>query len=112
MQRKQKSLYTCTREIRVNAVISDKKKDRLKQVKIFKCLGSMISENGGCEEEVRHRVRAGWGKWREISGLVCDKRMPIMLKTAVYIGPNIVVGTVLMYGSETWALRKAVKNLL
>ena len=28
----------------------------------------MISEipNSGCEEEVRHRVGAGWGKWREM----------------------------------------------
>ena len=35
------------------------KKDRLKQVDTFKYLGSVISENGGCEEEVRHRVGAG-----------------------------------------------------
>ena len=41
----------------------------------------MIDENGGCEEEeVRHRVGAGRGEWREMSGLVCDKRMPIVLK--------------------------------
>ena len=71
----------------------------------------MISENGGCEEEVRRRMGAGWGKWREMSGIVCDKRMSIMLKAAVYIGPNIVVVTVLMYGSETWAMRKAEQNV-
>ena len=59
------------------------KKDRLKQVETFKCLGSMVSENGGCEEEVRHRVGAGWGHWRELPGIVCDKRMSIMLKVAV-----------------------------
>ena len=40
---------------------SDKKKKyRLKQVKVFKYIGSMISENGGYEEEVRHRVGAAW----------------------------------------------------
>ena len=38
----------------------DKKKDRLKQVETFKYVGSMlISANGGCEEEVGHRVGAG-----------------------------------------------------
>ena len=35
--------------------------DRLKQVETFKYPGSMISENDGCEEEVRHGVGAGWG---------------------------------------------------
>ena len=52
---------------------------------------------------------AGWGKWLEMSGIVCDKRMPIMLKAAVY---KTVVRPVLMYGSETWARRKADQNLL
>ena len=31
----------------------------LKHIENFKYLSSMISENGGSEEEVRHRVRAG-----------------------------------------------------
>ena len=52
----------------------------MKQVEPFKYLGSMISENGACEdEEVKHAV----GKLREKSGIVCDKSMPIMLKAAV-----------------------------
>ena len=59
----------CTREDRVEPDISDKKEDRLKQVETFKYPGLMISANGGCEEEVRHRVGAGWGKWREMSGI-------------------------------------------
>ena len=43
-------------------------------------------------------------------GIVCDKRMPIMLKAAA--GYKTVVRPVLMYGSETLALRKAEQNLL
>ena len=35
--------------------------------------------------------------------------MPIMLKAAIY---KTVIRHVLMYGSETWALRKAEQNLL
>ena len=38
-------------------------KDRLKLLEKFKYLGSMISENDGCKEEVRRRVGAGRGKW-------------------------------------------------
>ena len=47
---------------------------------------------------------AGWGKWREMSGIVCDKRMAIMLNAAGY---NIVMRPIPMYGSDTLALRKA-----
>ena len=91
MQRKQKVML-CTREVRVEA-------DRLKRQ----------SNIGGCEEEVRRRVGAGWGKWRDTSGIVCDKRMPTVLKAAVY---KTVIRPVLMYGSETWPLRRADKKLL
>ena len=49
----------CTREVRVEANISDKKKDRLKQVYSFTNLGSMISENGGCER----RSATSDGSW-------------------------------------------------
>ena len=52
---------------------------------------------------------AGWGKWLEMPGIVCDRRMAIMLKMAVY---ETVIRPVLMYGSETWALRKAEQDLL
>ena len=47
------------------------------------------------------------GKWRDISEIVCDKRMPIMLTAAVY---KTVIRPVLMYGCETWALRKGAKR--
>ena len=40
-----------------------------------------ISENGGCEEEVRRRVGAGWGMCIKMSGIVCDKRMSIMAQS-------------------------------
>ena len=86
----------------------------LKDVVNFKYLGSMISENSGCKEEVRHRVGAGWGKWLEMSGIVCDKRMPIMLK-AVHVLYKNIIRPVLMYGSETWliwALGKTEHDLL
>ena len=94
----------CTREVRVEADIYDKKKYKLKQV----YLGSMISENGGYEEEVRHRVGAGWGKWREMPGKVY-KWMPMMLKAAVC---KTVIRPVILYGSETRPVRKAEQNLI
>ena len=42
-------------------------------------------------------------------GIVCDQRMPITLKVAVY---KTIIRPGLMYGSETWVPRKAEQILL
>ena len=60
----------------------NKKYSTLNKVERCNYLGSIISENCGCEEEVRHRL--GAGKWWEISGIACYKKMPNVLKVAVY----------------------------
>lgn len=77
--------------------------ENLKTVKAFKYLGSIIQDNASLEEEVRNRTRAAWSKWREVSGVVCDRRMPLWLKGKVY---KAVLRPVLLYGSECWALKK------
>lgn len=71
----------------------------LQMVDSFTYLGSVISNEGKCDQAVNHRVQAGWLKWRAVSGVLCDNRMPIKLKGKVY---NTIVKPVLMYGSETW----------
>ena len=45
----------------------------------------MISEKCRFEEEVRHGMEAGWGKWRDMSGIVCDQRMALMLKVGALV---------------------------
>ena len=42
----------------------------------FQYLGSMISKDEEIEEDAKHRIRAGWQKWRLASGMLCDWRMP------------------------------------
>ena len=42
----------------------------------FKYLVDIITEEGGSEEAVRARVSAAWGKWRDLSGVISDKKMP------------------------------------
>lgn len=48
-----------------------------------------------------HRIAAAWLKWREVTGVTCDPRMPVKLKGLVY---KSIIRPVLTYGSETWTL--------
>jgi hypothetical protein len=81
----------------------DRKGKTLKQVASFKYLGSGISEKRGCEIVIRERITAAWVKWRGLTGVICDKRMPLKLKAKLY---RTVVRPVLLYGIETMALKE------
>ncbi len=39
-------------------------------------LGSTIQTGGGCEKDVTNMIRAGWNRLREMSGVICDKKIP------------------------------------
>lgn len=49
-------------------------------VKSFKCIGSVSQKRGGFEENMVHRINYESMKWREASGVLCDKMVPIMGK--------------------------------
>jgi hypothetical protein len=76
----------------------------LQTVTSFRYLGSLIHSSGAVEEDVQSRVSVAWSKWREVSGVVCDKKMPLRLKSKVY---KTVVRPVLLYGAECWSVKKA-----
>ena len=82
-------------------------KDR--QVNKFKYLGVTISEEGGSEEAVRASVSAGWGKWRDLFGVICDKKMPRELKIKFYM---TVIRPILLYGAECWTVRMKQEQIL
>ena len=81
----------------------------LKQATSFKYLGSVISEEGGCDVEVRQRTKAAWAKWRQVSGVILDKRIPLKLRVKIY---KTVIRPVLLYGAEAWALRRKEEGVL
>ena len=50
---------------------------------IFRYLGSMLQRDGDIDVDVSHRIKAGWIKWRQASGILCDKRVPQKAKRQV-----------------------------
>ena len=62
-----------------------------------------MQESGSCEREVKRRVYAGWNKWRKVSGVICDRRLPARVKGKVY---SSVVRPAMIYGLEMVAVTK------
>ncbi|XP_059285773.1 uncharacterized protein LOC132039265 [Lycium ferocissimum] len=50
----------------------------------FKYLGSIIQGTGEIDDDVTHRIGAGWMKWKLASGVLCDKNMSPILKGKFY----------------------------
>ena len=76
---------------------------KLEEVESFKYLGSVIQNKGDLDEELTRRIQSGWNNWRKCSGVLCDRRMPLKLKSRVQ---RQVVRPAMLYSSETWATRK------
>ena len=91
------------------ANIKDSQGTSLRQVNKLKYLGVTISEEGGSEEAVRARVSAAWGKWRDLSGVISDKKMPRKLKTKLYM---TVIRPVLLYWAVCWTAIKKEEQIL
>jgi hypothetical protein len=51
---------------------------------IFRYLGLMLQKNGDIDEDVSHRIKADWLKWRQASGVLCDPRVSLKLKGKFY----------------------------
>ncbi|XP_064100783.1 uncharacterized protein LOC135211401 [Macrobrachium nipponense] len=83
-----------SREDKDRIAIQDRRGSIVKQAEKFKYLGST---------EVYSRIKAAWGKWRVVAGVVCEQKIPVKLKVKIY---NTVIRPVLVYGAETWPLRR------
>ena len=83
--------------------------DKLNTVTTFKYLGSIFDSNGGAERDINNRVKLAWMKWKQLTGVLCDKKVPIQLKDKVY---KTVIKPTMTYGAECWAVRKKDENRL
>jgi hypothetical protein len=69
---------------------------------IFCYLGSMLQRDGDIED-VSHGIKAGWMKWRQASGVLCDKRVPQKLKGKFY---RTAIRPAMLYGAECWPTKR------
>ncbi|KAL6569332.1 hypothetical protein OROMI_013846 [Orobanche minor] len=95
-----------TNEEAVEVVIADQIVPRTDK---FKYLGSIIQKDGEFEDDVTHRIKAGWLRWRAATGVLCDKKFPLKLKGKFY---RATIRPAMLYGSECWAMKKSLESKL
>ena len=69
----------------------------------FWYLGSVLQKDGDIDEDVRHRISAGRLKWRQTSGILCDKIVPQKIKGKFY---RITIRPAMLYGAECWPTKR------
>ncbi|EYB92481.1 hypothetical protein Y032_0193g1392 [Ancylostoma ceylanicum] len=79
------------------------------QAEQFQYLGSILSADRTVDAAVRGRIACAWLKWREATGILCDRRCSRVLKGKIY---RTVVRPAMMYGSECWPMTKAHERML
>ena len=88
--------------------VSDKRElvlegeNTLEVVDRFCYLGDVIGARGGAEEASRARIRCAWAKFRELAPILTSRGASLRMKGKIY---KTCVRTVMVYGSETWAVR-------
>ena len=71
-------------------------------VKKFCYLGDMIGAGGGSEEASRARVKSAWCKFRQLAQILTKRGASLLMKGKLY---SACVRSVMVYGSETWAMK-------
>ena len=69
-----------------------------------------MAENGDLDAEMKHRIQSVWKNWKKVSGILCDRRISLRVKGKVY--KTELVRPAMMYGAETWAVKKAQEKKL
>ncbi|GKC33901.1 ataxia telangiectasia mutated family protein [Tanacetum coccineum] len=73
----------------------------------FRYLGSVIHRSRRIDEDITHRIRTGWMRWRATSGVLYDKRVPLKLKGKFF---RVAIKPAMLYRSECWPITKAQAN--
>ena len=82
---------------------------QIKQVQEFKYLGSIVSEEADCEKEIKKRIVLAKTAFINIRNLITNLSMRMDLKVRLL---KCYVWSVLLYGCETWTIKKKMEKKL
>ena len=61
------------------------------------------------QADVNNRIRIEWMQWKEVSGVMCHRKMPVELKDKAI---KTAIRPAMTYGSECWTVMKKDENKL
>ena len=67
-------------------------------------LGKTVTQAGDLLPEIKRRIALGWAAFRKVGNIMKSRKACMNIKRKVH---NEYVLPVMMYGSETWALKNA-----
>ena len=79
----------------------------LEQVKEFVYLGGLVSQDGRCEADIKRRIGLTYAVFNKLANIWNCNRLAMGIKVQVY---KAMVLPVLIYGSESWTMRKQEEN--
>jgi hypothetical protein len=63
----------------------------------------MLQKDGDIDEDVSHRIKSSWLKWRQVSDVLCDPRVPLKIKGKFY---RAVIRPAMLYDAECWPTKR------
>ncbi|XP_069972232.1 uncharacterized protein [Penaeus vannamei] len=83
--------------------------EKIKKVQKFNYLGSMVSEDGRCDTEIRKRIGIAKDTFQKLGTVFKDRRLGSETKVRVL---DCYVNSVLLYGSECWTISAQMEKRL
>ena len=83
--------------------------EKIKQVKSFKYLGSIITEDGKCEKEIKSRIAMAKEAFQRLKPILVSGSLSLDTKKRIL---QCYVYSILLYGSECWTISTQIENRL
>lgn len=83
--------------------------EKVEEVGKFIYLGSVISNDGSCKEDLQNRIAKGQSVFSQLRKVWENRKIRLRTKLRIF---EATVISVVRYGSETWALRRKEEDIL
>lgn len=80
---------------------------QIRKCEEYKYLGSILSNKGSSERDIRYRVQQGQKSVRVLNSLLWSNRLSLNTKMTIY---RSIVEPILTYGSESWQMTEVTKK--